>query len=83
MSKLLEEWNQLDSEHKKFVLRVRDSGGAKHGAAPCSKFNDDINEASVSFWTECEKLGFIECIGSCKWITTDKYAELEKELFAF
>jgi len=36
MSDLLESWNKLDADHKRFVLRVRDSNGCKHGAAPTS-----------------------------------------------
>lgn len=88
MSKLLDDWNALDTEHKKFVLRVRDGGGAKHSAAPHSIDSEERHDPpndeyfkSVPLWEKTEASGFIECIGSYKWITTDKYADLEAELF--
>ena len=81
MSKLKSDWNKLDNEHKKFVLRVHASNGGKHGAEPSSMFNEEIDEPSIGFWHECEKLGFIACVGSYKWMSTDKYSELVRELF--
>lgn len=86
--KLLDQWNELGNEHKKFVLRVRNSGGGKHGAQPSSidsneRFDPPNQEysKSISLWEKAEKSGFIECIGSYKWITTAKYSDLELLVF--
>lgn len=88
MGDLLNDWNSLDIEHKRFILRVDKSRGGKHGAEPCSIGSDvrydPPNEEcfkSIALWVKAEKSGFIECVGSYKWVTTDKYADLEKELF--
>lgn len=85
---LLKDWNKLDSDHKKFVLRVRNSNGYKHGAEPAcidsNERHDPPNEEyfkSIALWKLTEGSGFIECIGSHKWIVTDKYKDLEKLLF--
>lgn len=80
-TEITDDWDSLDNEHKKFALRVRNSRGCKHGASPCSSFSENIDEPSIGFWTECERLGFIECTGSYKWEITDKFSTLERELF--
>ena len=82
---LIHEWNKLDRHHKKFVLRVRDGGGGKHAAAPHYCDSDEKNEygfKQIALCHKAEESGFIECVGSHKWITTNKFAELEAELFA-
>jgi hypothetical protein len=86
--KLLEDWNKLDDDHKKFVLRVRDGGGCKHGADPSSIDSEVRHEPpneeyfhSTSLWEKTEESGFVECIGSYKWIVTDKYKDLEALAF--
>jgi hypothetical protein len=85
---VLDDWNKLDSDHKKFVLRVRNGGGGKHAAEPhsiesaerCDPPNDEYFK-SIALWDKAEASGFIECIGSYKWITTDKYSDLELHVF--
>lgn len=69
-----EDWDKLDQDHKRFILRVRDSNGCKHGA-------DSSYTKDVVLWNKAEKSGFIRCIGSFKWVVTSKYYDLEKELF--
>ncbi len=88
MSGLLEKWDNLDSDHKKFVMRVRDGNGCKHAAEPCS-IDSDVrldppNEEyfeSIALWKKAEETGFIECAGSYKWVITNKFRILESVLF--
>jgi len=88
MDELLKRWNELDREHKKFILRVRDSGDCKHGAEPTSidstERHDPPNDEyfkSIPLWEKAEESGFIKCAGSYKWMITDKYRDLENKLF--
>jgi len=88
MTELLSEWNNLDVDHKKFILRVRDGNGGKHAAEPCSivsdvRFDPPYDEyfTSIALWEKAEKSNFIECTGSYKWIATNKFKDLESELF--
>lgn len=84
---LLSDWNELDNEHKKFVLRVHHSNGCKHGAEPssidsnirCEPPNEEYFKG-INLWEKTEESGFIECVGSYKWATTDKYKNLINEL---
>ena len=88
MSDILENWNNLDSDHKKFVLRVMRGNGCKHSAEPCS-IDSDIRLdpphqeyfESIALWKKSEESGFIECTGSYKWIVTNKFRELERIIF--
>ena len=79
MSELLEDWSRLDKQHKEFVLRVRNGSGGKYAAEP--HFSDSDPEEQIALWEKTERLGFIECTGSYSWVTTAKYADLERELF--
>lgn len=85
-----DEWDMLDAEARGFVLRVHLSNGCKHGSDPISV---DTNEVvfidsdghkyfgSRSLYELPENLGFIHCVGSYKWITTNKFIALSKFLF--
>lgn len=88
MSEFNDDWNKLDNEHKEFVLRVREGCGGKHAAEPHSMDsdiplkppNEDLFEV-IYFYEKAEASGFIECVGSWKWLVTDKFNTLEDELF--
>lgn len=81
---LLNDWNQLDIEHKKFVLRVRAGRGCKHSAEPHHCDSEEKNEygfEQIALWKKAEASGFIARVGSYKWVTTDKFADLERKVF--
>lgn len=85
---LLEDWSKLDLDHKKFVLRVRRGGGGKHAAGPHSIDSGERepppNEEyfkSIALWEKSEEIGFIKCIGSYRWVTTQKFSDLEVLVF--
>ena len=79
MSNVLQDWNKLDKDHKQFILRVRMGNGAKHAAEPHYKWSDDTNH--IKFWALSEDSGFVRCTGTYKWVVTDKFNDLESELF--
>ncbi len=87
-AKLVNEWSNLDTPHKQFVLRVRDGMGGKHAASPCSIDSEERHDPpndrhfkSIALWEKTESLGFIVCTGSFRWVTTAKFSELEDLLF--
>jgi hypothetical protein len=83
MSDLLDEWNLLDKSHKEFVLRVLDSRGGKHGADPThaeTKEPDGFGGMKqIALWEKTEESGFVQCVGSYKWLVTDKFIKLHRE----
>lgn len=72
---LISQWHQLGVAHKQFIIRVRDSRGAKY---KCEPHYDDNDQA---LWILSEKLGWIESKGSYSWVVTDKFVLLENQLF--
>ena len=88
MSDLTKKWNLLDYDHKKFILRVRNSNGSKHGAQPtsidsterCAAPNSEYFK-SIALWHKAEDSGFIKCVSSYSWIVTAQFGDLERELF--
>lgn len=74
---MLEDWRSLSTEERDFVLRCKNSKGAKHGAEP---YTADIDDQIVPLWERPEKLGFVESVGSYKIIATDKFDELMRML---
>ena len=85
MGYLAIDWNKLDDEHKRFVIRVRNGSGGKHAAEPHYQLTgEECSEGypeQIALWEKAEASGFIECTGSYKWVTTAKFADLEKDLF--
>ena len=85
MSDLLDEWNLLDKDHKEFVLRVLDSKGGKHAAEPEYEDTKEPNGfggmKQLALWEKAEESGFINCVGSYKWMVTDNFIKLQRELF--
>lgn len=73
------EWLQLSKQEQEFCFRCN---GVKHGAEPHTyepngNWSEDKDDyVCVNLWKKPEKLGFIECIGSYKWIKTDKFNSL-------
>ncbi len=74
-STLVDEWNQLDAEHKLFVLRVRSCQGLTSLCEPIAS-----DDGEVIFWELPQELEFIECSGKYSWVITPKYRSLELEL---
>lgn len=72
---VIKEWKSLSKEEKDFVLRVSNNQGVKYGAEPHFSKN-----SMVSLWENPEKLGFIQSVGSYKFVVTDKYKEIENIL---
>lgn len=70
MFKPMLDWEKLTLEEKKFVLRVEESNGQKYAAEP---YCDDKGNY---FYEKCEELGFVKCVGSYKFIITEKFEEL-------
>jgi hypothetical protein len=68
-------WFSLDKDHRRFIIRVRDGGGAKHSAEP--HYSED---GETALWKKAEESGFIRCVGGYKWLITGKYVALEREL---
>ena len=89
--KIVSDWNKLDSDHKKFVLRAKDSGGGKHACEPHSVDSENLCDSDfpeygfkqVCLWEKCEESGFVDCVGSYKWVSTAKFAALQAILFGF
>ena len=89
--KIVSDWNKLDSDHKKFVLRAKDSGGGKHACEPhhvdtaelWDTRHPEFGFKQTSLWVKCEESGFVDCVGSYKWVSTAKFAALQAILFGF
>lgn len=72
---VIKEWESLSKEEKEFVLRVSKNEGTKYGAEPYCDYANNIN-----LWENPEKLGFIQSLGSYKFVVTEKYKEIENVL---
>jgi len=59
-----------------FVMDVCANPGRKH-PGECSHFEDDGSEFGIiiNHWEAPEKLGVVKCVGSYKWIPTEKLEE--------
>ncbi len=62
----------LTKEEAAFVREVFNRPGCRINGA--SQWEDDGTEygKNVTHWENPERLGLIECVGSYKWIPTDK-----------
>lgn len=83
---ILSDWQHMTKAQRLFVLRVERGGGGKHAASPCvvglGVWNVEHQyEYTEALWKFPETLGFIEVVGSYKWVVTEKFKRLKAHLF--
>lgn len=86
IEELLARWNDLDKPHKEFIYRAYKSNGVKYRCEPHFTETDEIigydvdnGEPcynSIALWHLAEESGFVECIGSYKWVATEDFRRL-------